>query len=158
MAFDPASLAIAGLGAGIGALSGFGQQQAANKALEKQLQFQGDALKEGILFQRDSAKANIGLGMWSQLFGSGTGAELAFGQQVRAKRRELGEFMPKEMALGREQATWERDFRSGPGFKNATRQEAILNLQTNPALIADRAAKIGMFGQIKQAPIESFLV
>jgi hypothetical protein len=158
MAFDPASLAIAGLGAGIGALSGFGQQQAANKALEKQLQFQGDALKEGILFQRDSAKANIGLGMFGQIWGSTTGADLDFGRQLLAKRREFAEFMPKESGLAREGARWDLDFRSGPAFKNYTRQENLLNLQSNPTLIADRAAKTGMFGRIAQAPIESLMV
>ena len=156
MAFDPFSLAIAGLGAGVGALSGYGQQQAANKALEKQLQFQGDALKEGILFQRDSAKANIGLGMFGQIYGSTTGADLEFGRQVAAKRRELGEFMPKEMGLGREQATWETAFRNSPSFREMSRNERIGRLQETIA--AARAQPTGMFGRIAQAPIESLMV
>ena len=158
MAFDPASLAIAGLGAGFGALSGYGQQLASNKAIERQLQFQGDALKEGILFQRDSGKANIGLGMFGQIWGSTTGADLDLGRQVLAKRREFAEFMPKESGLAREGARWDLDFKSGPAFKNYTRQENLLNLQSNPTLIADRAAKTGLFGRIAQAPIESLMV
>jgi len=158
MAFDPTSLAIAGLGAGIGALSGFGQQRTSANIANAQMAAQADALKQGILFQRDSAKANIGLGMFGQIWGSTTGADLDFGRQVLAKRREFAEFMPKESGLAREGARWDLNFRSGPAFKNYTRQENLLNLQSNPTLIADRAAKTGIFGRIAQAPIESLMV
>ena len=154
--FDPTSLATAGIGAIGGLISGFGQQKAANKALERQLQFQGDALKEGILFQRDSAKANIGLGMFGQIYGSTTGADLDFGRQAQAQRINFAEFMPKEMGLGREQARWETAFRSSPSFRETSRNERIGRLQETIA--AARAQPTGMFGRIAQAPIESLMV
>ena len=151
-------LAVAGVGAVGGLISGFGQQRTSANIANAQMAAQADALKQGILFQRDSAKANIGLGMFGQIWGSTTGADLDFGRQVLAKRREFAEFMPKESGLAREGARWDLDFRSGPAFKNYTRQENLLNLQANPTLIADRAAKTGMFGRIAQAPIESLMV
>jgi len=167
MAFDPFSLAIAGLGAGVGALSGYSQQQAANKALEKQLQFQGDALKEGILFQRDSAKANIGLGMFGQIYGSTTGADLDFGRQLAVERFKLNEFAPRQMALGREQAEfetnlgrdqtrWETSITNSGAYQNLSQTERLGRLKETIA--AARAQPTGMFGPIAQAPIESLMV
>jgi hypothetical protein len=156
MAFDPFSLGIAGLGAIGGVISGFGQQRTAANIANAQMAAQADALKQGILFQRDSAKANIGLGMFGQIYGSTTGADLEFGRQVAAKRRELGEFMPKEMGLGREQATWETAFRNSPSFREMSRNERVGRLQETIA--AARAQPTGMFGRIAQAPIESLMV
>jgi hypothetical protein len=157
MAFDPFSLAIAGLSAGVGALSGSEQQKAANKAIEKQLQFQGDALKEGIFFQRDSAKANIALGMFGQIFGATTGAELDFGRQERAKRMELGEFMPKQMGLGREQATWQTAFEGSPLAQATARKERLGKLQERIGGFRAQQEALGM-GPISYRPIESFMV
>ena len=169
MAFDPFSLAIAGLGAGVGALSGYGQQQAANKALEKQLQYQGDALKEGILFQRDSGKANIALGMFGQIYGSTTGADLDFGRQLAVERFKLNEFAPRQMALGREQAEfetnlgrdqtrWETAFKNSGAYQNLSQKERMGRLKERVAA-ARAEAPAGMFyGPIAQPPIESFMV
>jgi hypothetical protein len=158
MAFDPTSLASAGIGAIGGIITGFGQQRTAANIANAQMAAQADALKQGILFQRDAGKANIGLGIFNQVWGSTTGADLDFGREMLAKRREFAEFMPKESGLAREGARWDLAFRSGPVFKNYTREQNFLNLQSNPALIADRAAKTGMFGRIAQAPLESLMV
>jgi hypothetical protein len=104
---DPTSMISAGIGAIGGIISGFGQQRTAANIANAQMAAQADALKQGILFQRDSAKANIGLGMFGQIYGSTTGADLDFGRQAQAQRINFAEFMPKEMGLGREQAKWE---------------------------------------------------
>ena len=156
MAFDPVSLGIAGLGAIGGVISGFGQQRTSANIANAQMAAQADALKEGILFQRDSAKANMGLGMWGQIFGATTGAELELGRQERAERTQLAEFIPKKMGLGREQATWETAFRNSPSFRESSRNERVGRLQETIA--AARAQPTGMFGRIAQAPIESLMV
>jgi hypothetical protein len=149
-------LAVAGVGAVGGLISGFGQQRTSANIANAQMAAQADALKQGILFQRDAAKANIGLGMFGQIYGSTTGADLEFGRQAQAKRMELGEFMPKQMGLGREQGTWETAFRGGPLFQDTARKERVGRLQETIA--AARAQPTGMFGRIAQAPIESLMV
>lgn len=151
-----ADLAVAGVGAVAGMITGFGQQRTAANIANAQMAAQADALKQGILFQRDSAKANIGLGMFGQIWGSTTGADLDFGRQAQAKRMELGEFTPKQMGLGREQATWETAFRNSPSFRELSRNERVGRLQETIA--AARAQPTGMFGRIAQAPIESLMV
>ena len=149
-------VAVAGIGAVGGLISGMGQQRTAANIANAQNAAQADALKQGILFQRDSAKANMAMAMFPQLFGSTTGADLDFNRQARGKRLELGEFMPKEMGLGREQATWETAFKGSPLFQNTSRKERLGRLQETIA--AARAQPTGMFGRIAQAPIESLMV
>jgi hypothetical protein len=156
MAFDPMSLASAGIGAVGGIISGFGQQRTAANIANAQMAAQADALKQGILFQRDSAKANIGLGMFGQIFGATTEADLEFGRQAQAQRLNFAEFMPKQMGLGREQARWETAFRGSPLFQDTSRKERLGRLQETIA--ATRAQPTGMFGRIAQAPIESLMV
>jgi hypothetical protein len=156
MAFGWDDAAVAGVGAIGGLISGFGQQRTAANIANAQMAAQADALKQGIRFQQDAAKANMGLGMFGQIYGSTTGADLDFGRQAQAKRMELGEFMPKQMGLGREQATWETAFRASPLFENTARKERLGRLQETIA--AARAQPTGMFGRIAQAPIESLMV
>ena len=156
MAFDPISLASAGIGAVGGLITGFGQQRTAANIANAQMAAQADALKQGILFQRDSAKANIGLGMFGQIFGATTESDLEFGRQAQAQRQNFAEFIPKQMGLDREQATWETAFRGGPLYRDTSRKERIGRLQETIA--AARAQPTGMFGRIAQAPIESLMV
>ena len=151
-----ADLAVAGVGAVAGMITGIGQQRTAASIANAQMAAQADALKQGILFQRDSAKANIGLGMFGQIYGSTTGSDLEFGRQAQAQRLNFAEFMPKQMGLGREQARWETDFRNSPSFREMSRNERIGRLQETIA--AARAQPTGMFGRIAQAPIESLMV
>ena len=144
--------AVAGIGVVGGLLQGLG-----NRGVEQaKLNAQADALKPGTLFQRDAAKANRAMAMFPQIFGATTGADLDFGRQAQAKRMELGEFMPKQMGLGREQATWETAFKASPLFQNTSRKERLGRLQETIA--AARAQPTGMFGRIAQAPIESLMV
>ena len=148
--------AVAGIGAVGGLISGFGQQRTAANIANAQNAAQADALKQGILFSRDSAKGNMAMAMFPQIYGSTTGADLDFNRQARGKRLELGEFIPKQMGLGREQATWEAAFQGSPLFKDNTRRERLGRLQETIA--AARAQPTGMFGRIAQAPIESLMV
>jgi len=147
-------------GAAIGGVTGlvgglFGNRQQANIA-NAQLAAQADALKQGILFQRDAAKANMGLGMFGQVFGSTTAPDLEFGRQALARGMELGKFKPKELGLGREQARWQAAFENSADAKEASRRERLGRLQETIA--GYRAAPTGMFGRIAQAPIESLMV
>ena len=156
MAFGWDDVAVAGIGAVGGLITGFGQQQTSANIANAQMAYQGDALKQGILFQRDAAKANIGLGMFGQIYGSTTGEDLAFGRQAQAQRMKFAEFMPKQMGLGREQANWETAFRNSPLAQDAARKERVGRLQETIA--AARSQPTGMFGRIAQAPIESLMV
>lgn len=147
-------------GAAIGGVTGlvgglFGNRQQANIA-NAQLAAQADSLKQGILFQRDAAKANMGLGMFGQIFGSTTAPDLEFGRQAAAERMRLGEFAPKELGLGREQARWQAAFENSADVKEKSRRERLGRLQETIA--GYRAAPTGMFGRIAQAPIESLMV
>ncbi len=144
------------LSAGIGA---FGQaRQAATQAniASSQLRAQNAALKQGILQQREQAKGQLGAGMWSQIFGATTAPQAELERQLFAKRTELGEFLPKEAAFGREQARWETGFETDPLAKLRRRQERMGRLQETIA--GYRAQPTGMFGRIAQAPIESLMV
>jgi hypothetical protein len=150
--------AIAGslISAGGGILSGvFGNRQQASIA-NAQLAAQADQLKQGILFQRDAAKANMGLGIFGQVFGSTTAPDLEFGRQVAAQRQRFGEFAPKELGLGREQARWQSAFENSASARENSRRERLGRLQETIA--GYRAAPTGMFGRIAQAPIESLMV
>ena len=167
MAFDPMSLASAGIGAVGGIISGIGQQRTAANIANAQMAAQADALKQGILFQRDAAKANIGLGMFGQIFGATTEADLDYGRQLESKRLDLYEFAPRQLELGREQAEWEtrlgRDqakweaaFKGTAAYQNASQKERMGRLRETIA--ATRAQPTGMFVPIAQAPIESLMV
>lgn len=151
---------ITGGAIGINALaSAYGankQAETQKQITNAQLAAQADALKQGILFQRDSAKANIGLGMFGQIFGATTAPDIEFGRQAAAQRLELGEFTPKRMGLGREQATWETAFKGSPLYQDTARKERLGRLQETIA--GYRAQPTGMFGRIAQAPIESLMV
>jgi hypothetical protein len=94
--------------------------------------------------------------MFGQIFGATTESDLEFGRQAQAQRQNFAEFMPKQMGLDREQATWETAFRGGPLYRDTSRKERIGRLQETIA--AARAQPTGMFGRIAQAPIESLMV
>lgn len=146
---DAATMGIGVLG---GALQGLG-----NRGVEQaKLNAQADALKQSTFFQRDAAKANMAMAMFPQIFGATTGADLDFGRQAQAKRMELNEFLPKQMGLGREQATWETAFRNSPLFQEVAQKERLGRLRETIA--AARAQPTGMFGPIAQAPIQSLMV
>jgi len=147
-------------GAAIGGVTGLvggilGNRQQARIA-NAQLAAQADQLKQGILFQRDAAKANMGLGIFGQVFGSTTAPDLEFGRQVAAQRQRFGEFAPKELGLGREQARWQSAFENSASARENSRRERLGRLQETIA--GYRAAPTGMFGRIAQAPIESLMV
>jgi len=150
------AIAGAAISAGTGLLGGiFGNRQQANIA-NAQLAAQADQLKQGILFQRDAAKANMGLSIFGQVFGSTTAPDLEFGRQAAAQRLQLGEFMPKQLGLGREEARWRTAFENSADAKENSRRERLGRLQESIATL--RATPTGMFGRIAQAPIESLMV
>lgn len=146
----------AGISSGVNFLGGLlGNRQQASVS-QAQLDAQADALKQGILFQRDAAKANLGLGMFNQVFGATTAPDLEFGRQAAAQRLKYREFLPKEMGLNREDARWQASFENSADVKEASRRARLGRLQESLATL--RATPTGMFGRIAQAPIESLIV
>lgn len=150
--------AIAGglISAGGGIVSGLLGNRTQASAATAQLKAQADQLKQGILFQRDAAKAQMGAGLLAQVFGSTTAPDLEFGRQAAAQRLQFGEFMPKQLGLGREEARWQAAFENSADMKEKSRRERIGRLQESIAQL--RATPTGMFGRIAQAPIESLMV
>lgn len=151
--FDPLS---AGLTAGGMALqSVFGAIGARNQAntqasiANAQMAAQANAVENA----REIQKGNLGLGMFNTIFGAGTGADLEFGRQLAAKRAEFGEFLPKQMGLGREQANWQRAFDLSPLSRELSRKERMGRLQETIA--GYMAQPTGMFGPIKRINIEA---
>ena len=99
---------------GIGTLAGgafgmFGadkQAQTQANIANAQMAAQADALKQGIMMQRDTAKGNLGAGLQNLVFGSTTGPDLELARQKGAKQFEYDVFAPKEAAFNRENARW----------------------------------------------------
>lgn len=143
------------LGAGT-ALSGlFGAMGQSNMAAtqaniaQAQLQAQNAALLEG----RNALKGQMGMGMFNTLFGATTGADLDYGRQLAAQRAQYGEFMPKQLGLGREQARWQAAFQTSPDVLEANRRERMGRLQETIA--GYQSQPTGMFGPIRRINIEA---
>jgi hypothetical protein len=145
--------AILGAGMGVQALaSAFGANKQANTQAaiaEAQLQAQADALAQA----RDIEKGNLGLNLFNTRFAAGPGAEMEFARQARAQRMQLGEFLPKQMGLGREQQRWQTAFELSPEARELSRKERMGRLQETIA--GYMAQPTGMFGPIKRINIEA---
>ena len=143
------------LGAGMGlqsALGAFGQQSA-NQLSANVANAQMAAQADAIVNARETQKGNLGMGMFNQLYGTGTGADIEFGRQLAAKRKQFSEFLPKQMGLGREETRWNTAYQTSPESLEAARRERIGNLQEKIAGYA--ANQTGMFGPIRRINIES---
>jgi hypothetical protein len=141
-----------GLAGGLGLLNFFGAQannQSRANALNAQMGYQADA----IVNAREMQKGNLGMGIFNQRFGAGTGADLEFTRQKAGKDIQLSSFLPKQMGLGREETRWNTAFQTSPESLEASRRERIGNLQEKIAGYA--ANQTGMFGPIRRINIES---
>lgn len=145
--------AIMGAGMGLNAIFGAigARNQAATQAniAEAQLAAHNAGLEEA----RSLQKGQMGLGMFNTIFGATTDPDLQYGRQLAAKRAEFGEFLPKQMGLGREQARWQRAFDLSPESRELSRKERMGRLQETIA--GYMAQPTGMFGPIKRINIES---
>lgn len=152
MAFgwDDAILGAGMLGQGFLGMLGSQRQAETQAAIaQAQLAAQADAIKNS----REIAKGQMGLGMFNTLFGATTAPDLEFTRQLAAKRKEYGEFLPKQLGLGREQARWETAYRTSPEALEASRRERMGRLQETIA--GYMAQPTGMFGPIKRINIEA---
>lgn len=141
-----------GLAGGLGALSAFGQQ-ATNQLNANFFNAQMAAQADSVVNAREMQKGNLAMGMLNQLYGTGTGADIEFTRQAKAKDKELSSFIPKQMGLGREQTRWNTAFQTSPESLEASRRERMGNLQEKIAGYA--ANQTGMFGPIRRINIES---
>ena len=146
------------LGVGMLAQGAFGAMGASKQAntqaavANAQMAAQADAIRNS----RDMAKGQIAMGMWSNLYNTTTAADIDFGRQLAAKRKEYSEFIPKGFGLDREQARWQTDFALSPAARELASRQRLGRVKESIA--PDRAQKTGIFGRIAQAPIESFMV
>ena len=137
---DPLSLGLGLGGSLISGIFGLGQARTSASIAQAQLAAQNQAILEG----REQTKAALGSSMWSPIFQTGTGGDIAFGREKEAKKWMQGPFAERQLALGSEAK--ERDMRAriSPESKEAARFENRLAIQRE--LAARRAQTDAMFG------------
>jgi hypothetical protein len=145
--------AIMGAGMGLQSILGAFGQQSANQLSANVANAQMQAQADAIVHARDVQKGNLGMGMFNQLYASGTGSDLEFGRQLAAKNKQFSSFLPKQMGLNREETRWNTAFQTSPEAIEASRRERMGNLQEKIAGYA--ANQTGMFGPIRRINIES---
>ena len=154
--FDPVSAGLTAAGmAAQGILSAIGGNKQAN-AIVQRVNSDNRKFVDSVIQGRDMAKGQIAMGMFGTLYNTTTGADLDFGRQLAAKRKEYSEFIPKGFGLDREQARWETDFALSPAARELASRQRLGRVKE--AIAPGRAQMTGMFGRIAQAPTESFMV
>ena len=126
--------------AGIGLISGFGQQRRAADIANAQLKFAEQGRKDA--FERD--KGALAGSMFNQLFGTGTGADLSYGREKAAKQFELNELAPKVLDISSQRSKRERLAAISPEAKEAALFENFLNMKRTGFENASRME--GLFG------------
>ena len=153
---DPVSAGFTFAGmAAQGILGAIGANKQAN-ALVQRVNSDNRKYVDSVVQGRDMAKGQIAMGMFGTLYNTTTAADLDFGRQLAAKRKEYSEFIPKGFGLDREQARWQTDFALSPAARELASRQRLGRVKESIA--PDRAQKTGIFGRIAQAPIESFMV
>ena len=154
--FDPVSAGFTAAGmAAQGILGAIGANKQAN-ALVHDVNSKNRKFVDSVVEGRDMAKGQIAMGMFGTLYNTTTAADLDFGRQLAAKRKEYSEFIPKGFGLDREQARWETDFALSPAARELASRQRLGRVKE--AIAPGRAQMTGMFGRIAQAPTESFMV
>ena len=146
------------LGFGMLAQGAFGAMGADKQAdaTVKRVNSENRRFVDSVIQGRDMAKGQIAMGMFGTLYNTTTGADLDFGRQLAAKRKEYSEFIPKGFGLDREQARWQTDFALSPAARELASRQRLGRVKE--AIAPGRAQMTGMFGRIAQAPTESFMV
>jgi hypothetical protein len=126
--------------AGIGLLSGIGQQRTAASIANAQLKAQNAAFLEG----RERDKGALAGSLFNQIFGTGTGADISFGREKEAQRYMLGPLAELGRAGASDQSKRERLARISPESKEAASFENLLNMKRTG--FQDAARMEGMFG------------
>ena len=131
--------------AGIGLISGFGQQRTAASIAQAQLAAQNAAFLEG----RERDKGALAGSLLNQIFGTGTGADISFGREKEAEKYKRQFLAPFDLALGSEASKRERLAAISPESKERARFENRLAIDREIA--ARRAQTDAMFGPISSS-------
>jgi hypothetical protein len=131
--------------AGIGLISGIGQQKTAANIAQAQMAAQNAAMLEG----REQNKGALAGSMFNQIFGTGTGADISFGREKAAKEFLVGPYAERLMGLGSEESKRERLAAISPEAKERARFENRLAIER---ATADQLARTNaMFGPISSS-------
>jgi hypothetical protein len=131
--------------AGIGLISGIGQQRTAANIANAQLKAQTAAFLEG----RERDKGALAGSLFPQLFGAGTGGDISFGREKAAKEFEVGPYAERLLGLGSEAAARARLGAISPEARALRQEENKLAIQREIA--ARRAQTDAMFGPISSS-------
>lgn len=142
---DPASIALAA-GNGLASFfTGIGQQKTSARIAQAQLDAQTAALLEG----REQNKGALAGSMFNQIFGTGTGADLAFGREKAAEIYKRRDLFPLDLANLSEASKRERLAAISPEAKERARFENRLAIERETA--ARLAQTNAMFGPISSS-------
>ena len=137
---DPLSAGLGFASAGIGLISGIGQQKTAASIAQAQLKAQNAAMLEG----REQNKGALAGSLFNQIFGTGTGADISFGREKAAKEFLVGPYAERLMGLGSEESKRDRLAAISPESKERARFENRLAIER--ATAEQRARTDAMFG------------
>lgn len=137
---DPLSAGLGLASAGLGFISGIGQQRTAASIAQAQLKAQNAAFLEA----REQNKGALASSLFNQIFGTGTGADISFGREKEAKKFMVGPYAERLMGLGSEESKRERLAAISPESKERARFENRLAIDREIA--ARRAQTDAMFG------------
>jgi hypothetical protein len=132
-------------GAGIGLISGIGQQRTSASIAQAQLAAQNAAFLEG----RERDKGALAGSLFNQIFGTGTGADISFGREKEAEKYKRQFLAPFDLALGSEASKRERLAAISPESKERARFENRLAIERETA--ARLAQTNAMFGPISSS-------
>lgn len=142
--FDPATLAIAGIGA-LG--SAFGADRSAEALKQKaqgELAYAGDTLKTNAMLGRESGYGNMARDIGNVVAQGTWMPDLEAQRQSLAFQKGLDIFAPKQMALDTEKARRERFAAISPESKESKLFENFLNMKRRQAEI--EGPMTAMFG------------
>jgi len=141
---DPLSAGLGLASAGIGLISGIGQQKTAANIARAQLAAQNAAFLEG----RELNKGQLAGSLFNKLFDVGSGGDIAFGREKAGKEFLTGPYAERLMGLGSEESKRERLAAISPESKERARFENRLAIERETA--ARLAQTNAMFGQALQ--------
>lgn len=131
--------------AGIGLISGIGQQRTAASIAQAQLAAQNAAFLEG----RELNKGQLAGSLFNKLFDVGSGGDIAFGREKAAKQFLTGPYAERLMGLGSEESKRERMAAISPEAKELAQFNNRLAIERETA--ARRAQTDAMFGPISSS-------
>ena len=126
--------------AGIGLISGIGQQRTAANIAQAQINFAERARQDAF----EQNKLAGALKIFDQTFGAGTASDLSFNREKAAKQFGVGPYAERLMGLGSEESKRERMAAISPESKERAQFENRLAIQRS--LAEKRAQTDAMFG------------